>query len=570
MSSDSEPQDIFPVMPEGLLVDPDFAEFLTRVSAAQNEIDELDEPDTDEITIILRKLNDEWETLNWYRSPMNVTGKVRVAPYHDEGSCISDMTKSYHPGADDRGQYYVVSEHEMICGEFGIDAELDGDEIDPFSPKIGLYLMTQHGYDEFRVDFNGDEPDPDCLIAYPSELGQVQFAEPSERALRDYLECYHAEILSEIDGQIPLGPLGNSRMRTVLQDFFIDLTEAQRDDPDIMSKIEAYVEARIGYGQDMYKVQVTGEVATIDDEGDEVLVDVSDKSPLTIYGYIAKIGLSELSGEDSAGYGIEVTLAVPSRSNNGTMQVVKVNGMDLTAIRNLQHTATILAKTASMQFYDIASIREFSARLIDAGNDTGVQPEEFYEIIQPTSELEELFGVSPESYDETADVYHFDVNKHIADMAQAIGELLESLGYDIGDLPQDSSELAEIHKTLVANSDTFTAFVPRGTITVGGPCVVTAIANGETYHGGFMKLSKDRMIAGQLCYPTVGLFPDLASRITDGVVGGVHPELAIAVSAPLISSGEGLKITSGEQLFLIPITGDESPVFGANMAAPEH
>jgi hypothetical protein len=220
--------------------------------------------DTREVRDQLRRLNDMLRSTGWVGTPVEVTGKLRIAPWCDIDEAYSDHVGSQaRRGRDELGEYFEVAGLPMVCALIEIDTETYEDAA---TGRIVMTLTTPDvmvdAEDEID-DVNGQDllDSAGEYYFYRSDILELSFREPSIEQTGVMLANHYPEILQRIHHDIPESQPAGRHLLGALKQF--ELGYDARYANELLQHIVDYIYARICPDSSQYRFTLDGLIGAV-------------------------------------------------------------------------------------------------------------------------------------------------------------------------------------------------------------------------------------------------------------------------------------------------------------------
>ncbi|QQS22271.1 hypothetical protein IPM09_01875 [Candidatus Saccharibacteria bacterium] len=211
----------------------------------------------------VKRLNEMLRSTGWIGTPVEVTGKLRIAPWCDIDEAYSDHVGSQaRKGRDELGEYFEVVGLNMVCALIEIDTETYDDA------ATGRFVMTLTTPDAM-VDAEDEVDDVDLeellnsageYYFYRSDIVELSFREPSTEQTGVMLANHYPKILQRIHHDIPEGQPAGHHMLGALKRF--ELEYDVRYTNEFLQHIVDYIYARICPDSGQYRFTLDGLIGT--------------------------------------------------------------------------------------------------------------------------------------------------------------------------------------------------------------------------------------------------------------------------------------------------------------------
>jgi hypothetical protein len=555
---------------EHVRVDPVLREYMEDVKEAQLTLDEIESPDPDDIKTILSSLNEGWSKIELFEQRLSLTGRARISPGHTTDSvCVKGICSSNQLRQDENGAYIDFATEDMVCMGFDVDVEYEEGGF-PTRPRIVLTFVTEEEYAERQED--GINRYDGCFAVYSEDLRAAEFEKPSAEAIEQYLKYHHRRVYEHINECVPPGPLGNKRLKYVLNNLRVSLDESSLRDGLVRYYIGHYISRRLDLASDMYEVSVTGDIESVDSS--DMHVNSFDEGTVKIVkGYTIAIRMVEDMSDGEGIHRPQLVLAVPSRNDNGDYEAFLIRGRDVLSIKNLQNITRYFGAAATRKFGTIDDVEEYF-NTVAASAHTKVPDDHHYEdleVLEAYIDEDTKAAARIEGFDSERGLFTVSIESDIC-MVVAVYERLKAK-YEVEKLT--GSKLLKAYETIARElADEVTAFAELkngDTVEPTGPFVAVAIDKKTGDVAPYASYGGEH-VSGNFGAITVTQFPDLISAITRGGVGTSEFQLGIALHnvSSLDVAGAVDRATLENKIVVIPLTGELAPTLGKTITIDEN
>lgn len=544
---------------EHVRIDPVLRAFFDDAEEAQEALDEFSPLDPDNVSEIIDKLNDDWSKTGLFEQLVSLTAKVRVGAGHDiESVCIDSVCKGNKLHQDEKGAYYELAAEELVCMGFDLDVEY-GENGFPGRPRIVLTFVQVDVYEAMQQD--GVTQYDGCLAVYSEDLRGADFVNPSPEAVEQYLKYYHPRVYEMINNHIPPGPLGNRRLKTVLNNFKLQLDEFDLKDEVIIDYIGRYITHRLDMASDMFEISIGGDFQTVDTE-DKIVSSFDADVVKTVRGYALGVRIVEELSDAEGTYRPQLIVAVPSRDDNGDYEAFLIRGVDVLVIKNLQNIIRYFGAAATRKFESIEDAGEYF-RSVAASAYANIPDDYRYsdmEALEAYVDSDTRAASRLQRYDPERKSYIVSISDDLEGLISVFQKLKQK--HDVDNLTDKKLQRAyeAIARELYDKGIDFEELKIGDTVEPIGSFVAVTVDESTRDLAPYVSFGGE-CVSGKFGGITVVPFPDLVSAITLGKAGGSEFQLGMVLHDVISIDATGAvdNSTMSGKTTAIPLTGDVAP-----------
>lgn len=425
--------------------DPVLESLFEDIAIAQEQLPGYNERETRDQ---LRRLNDMLRLTGWLGTPVEVTGKLRLAPWCDIDEAYDDHVKAQaHEDHDAQGVYYEVAGLPMVCALI--------DVVDDNESSTGRIVMTLTTPDAMIDAEDGvGDVDMDELLGsageyyfYLSDIVELSFRQPSTAQIGVMLQDHFPEIMKQILHDIPSGEPAGHHLRGSLKRF--ELPVHARYTRELRRHIAEFIYDHIcPDSQTDYQFTLDGKIATMSVERGMIWAEMPPQTSLR--GKIVDFDFVEKDGV----YRMAFVVAEESTMYDGGFELRLIPVDSVEKLRCLRPSRKKFADLAIMGFLSPEEIREYWREVqgdprplppLEASTEPGADDDDMFAAL--TADLSaELDGMS--RHEPLLDAELISVDGDVRKIAEDFQDHMRmSEDWDL-DVPLNDAGLAEISRLM--------------------------------------------------------------------------------------------------------------------------
>ena len=540
-------------------IDPALADVLDNANEVQDGLRRRPELNRKIVNDALKPVNDLWASTDYPGTIGRFTGKVRECfEGASDNPSISRLLKDLPHGEDERGEYWMVNDLELVCAYFTV-ATGEENALDE-TGRVGLSMIAPDDYDE---DIDIDEGE---LLMYADEIERASFARPTavtiERQLAYHFPDLHKKLMQELPDATNLSPRAIVRF---IQEFYVPADESLYHDYPITDRLGAYIFNRLEFDDELYEVSVKGPLYSIDENEKEVDTLASKYHHYSLRGIICGIQMMhDDESFDEAVYRPHLLLAVPEPTKGGGYYACIVPPETLVNLRSQRSAHTQFGKIALLSFEHASDITEYFAEPMmsddmaaEAAPENEIDPVKLH--IDFTALTRGLDQELPQllSYDQRHGRHVISVRRDMSRVANDFADHVVAHGEAHPDTPLTQQDYASIEKKMLRTYERMQEIMVGDTLATMGE----VLALGEDEHGSAqaIALHAEFSLQGRFMGFRLASHPELTLRADANFAEAVEVNevsiCAIVTDGKVVNSdGDDQGWDSMPSELLLPIT----------------